>query len=94
MSSYIDENTKNVGLGMIQGTSDAIPLTVDPITLELRVEIIPINSGGTSIGTQNIDIDENTHQVAAAVTDDSNEDIIPLTVNEIVGLPCLRVDVI
>lgn len=92
--AYIDQNTKNIGLGMIHGTSDTTPLTIDPNTLELRIEIIPINSGGTSVGAQNVDIDENTHQVAAAITDDSDEDIVPLTVNEIVGFPCLRVDVI
>ena len=90
---YIDQNTKNVGLGMVHGTNTVLPLTVNDLD-ELRIEIIPINSGGSSIGSQNITIDENTHQVAAGVTDDSNEDIVPLTVNEIVGFPCVRADVI
>lgn len=91
--SYIDDNTKNVGLGMVHGSTDIIPITINANTLELRVEIIPINSGGTIISS-NIPIDENTHQISGAVTDDANETITPLTVNEIAGIPCLRVDVL
>lgn len=92
--SYIDQNTKNVGLGLIHGTDTVIPFTINPSTLELRVEIIPINSGGTIIAPQNINIDENSRNIGAGITEDSNESITPLTVNEIADFPCLRIDVL
>jgi len=42
--------------------------------------------------SENIRIDENTRQAAAAVTNDSNKTITTLTTDSIVGLPCLRVE--
>lgn len=90
----IDENTKNVGLGYIQGSDNVvIPLRVNPATNALLIEIIPVGSIGTAIAPRNIPIDENTKNVGAGVTDDSNENIIPLTVNFVDDFPCLRVDV-
>lgn len=94
MKNYIDQNTKNVGFGLVHGSDVSNTFTAVPADNMLRIEIIPVASAGSAIATRNINIDENTHQVAAAVTDDGNEFITPLTVTDIVGLPCLRVDVI
>lgn len=91
--SYIDQNTRNVGLGLVHGTDMVLPFTVTALN-ELRIEIIPINSGGTIVSHETIPIDENTRNVGAAVTDDANETITPLTINTIVDFPCLRVDVL
>lgn len=90
--NYIDQNTKNVGFGMIQGTKQVLPITVVPNTNELRIEIIPSSTAGSIIPTRNINLDENTHQITAAVTDDSQQEIIPLTVVEVVNVPCLRIE--
>lgn len=91
--SYIDENTKNVGLGKSRARSQAaVPLLVNPATGELLVEIIPITDDGTIITRLNIPIDENTHQVSGAITDDSDQTITPLTVEETKGVTCLRVE--
>lgn len=94
MKNYIDQNSKNVGFGLVHGSKTLNAFTVTPADNMLRIEIIPVSSAGSAIAPRNINIDENTHQVAAAVTDDGNELITPLTVTDIVGLPCLRVDVI
>lgn len=93
--TYIDENTKNVGLAKAPDVyPSVVPLSINPLTGELRVEVIPTGSDGTIISYENIPIDENTHQVAGAVTDDSNEDIVPLTVTDILGVNCLRIDIL
>lgn len=92
MPNTIDQNTKNVGLGYVQGTSDmVIPLTVNSSN-ELLIEVIPIGAPLSALVASRLHIDENTHQVAGAVTNDANETITPLTVDEIVGLPCVRIE--
>lgn len=91
--AYIDENTKNVGLGLVQGTSIVLPLRINTSD-ELLVEIIPVGSPLGNLNASGLKIDGNTKNVAGGVTDDLNQDITPLTVDEIVGLPCVRVEVI
>lgn len=88
----IDENSRSTGGGIIQGTRDTLPLFVNPSTGELLVEIIPTGTVGTAIAPRNINIDENSRNVGAGVTDDANLDIIPLTIAMHVDLPCLRIE--
>lgn len=88
----IDENSRNTGGGIIQGTRLTLPTFVNPNTGELLVEIIPTASDGTIINQRNLPIDENDRNCAGAVTDDSNETIYPLTVIEHANLPCLRIE--
>lgn len=90
----IDENTRNIGLGFVQGTkSITLPFQINS-SGELLIEVIPIGDPLSPLNASRIHLDENTHQIAAAVTNDSNETIIPLTVDIIVGLPCVRVELI
>lgn len=93
MEKYIDQNSRNVAIGLIQGTELTLPIAINPSN-ELLIEIIPVGSPLSAFNASNILIDENSRQVAGAITDDSNETITPLTVDEIVGLPCVRVEVI
>lgn len=86
----IDENTRNVGIGLIHGTTDTAPFKVNASNGKLRIEIVP-RSIGTGLKT-GIKIDENTRNVGAALTDDSSESITNLTVDEVVGFPCLRIE--
>ena len=87
-----DENSRQIGFGLEHGTENILPFLVDPATNELLIEIIPISSAGT-ITTANIDNDENSRQVGAGITDDSNQTITPITVDIINGLPCLRIEI-
>lgn len=87
----IDENTRNTGGGIIQGTDLTLPFFVNPITGELLVEIHP-SSAGTTIAPRNLNIDENHRNVAGAITNDANKSITPLTVNMHIDLPCLRIE--
>lgn len=89
----IDENTRSTGGGIIQGTRDTLPFFINPSTGELLVEIIPTAVAGTIINRNILNIDENYRNVGGGVTDDANEDIIPLTVVEHVDLPCLRIEI-
>ena len=92
MPNTIDQNTKNVGLGYVQGTLDMVlPLTINASN-ELLIEVIPVGNPLSALVASRIHLDENTHQIAGAVTDDANEIITPITVDEIVGLPCVRVE--
>jgi hypothetical protein len=92
MSNYIDQNMRNVGIAYIQGTDNmTIPLAISAIN-ELLIEVIPIPNPLSAFNASNIKIDENTKNVAGAVTDDSNQTIIPLTTDSIAGLPCVRVE--
>ena len=88
----IDNNTRNTGGGIIQGTDYTLPLFVNS-SGELLVEIIPTGTVGAIISPQNLPIDENGRNCAGAVTDDSNETIIPLTVAMHVDVPCLRIEI-
>lgn len=88
----IDENTRNTGGGIIQGTSLTLPFFTNPSTKELLVEIHPVNSDGTVINPRNLNIDENGRNVSGAITDDSNKYIIPLTCNMRQNLSCLRIE--
>lgn len=88
----IDENTRNTGGGIIQGTSQTLPIFINPSTGELLVEIIPANTDGTSIAPRNLAIDGNHRNIGGAITDDANEDIIPLTCSLRIDLPCLRIE--
>lgn len=90
----IGDNTREVGLGYVQGSNNVVlPFEFDDTTKELLIEVIPVGSPLSAlVADQKIFLDDNTHQIAAAVTNDSNEIITPLTVDEIVGLPCLRIE--
>lgn len=88
----IDENTRNTGGGSIYGTDMTLPIFVNPSTGELLIEIIPTSTAGTSINPRNINIDENNRNIGGAITDDSDENIIPLTTIDRVDLPCLRIE--
>ncbi len=87
----IDENTRNTGGGIIQGTRLTLPTFVNPITGELLVEIIPVASDGLPITPRNLNIDENHRNVGGAITDD-DELITPITVAVHIDLPCLRIE--
>ncbi len=87
-----DENTRYTGGGIIQGTSETLPLFINPSTGELLIEIIPTATDGTITSRKNLGIDGNGRSTAGAVTDDSNETIIPLTVVLRKDLPCLRIE--
>jgi hypothetical protein len=89
----IDENTRNTGGGIIQGTRETLPFFINPSTGELLVEIIPTAVAGTIINRNILNIDENNRNVGGGVTDDANEDIIPLTTVDHVDLPCLRIEI-
>ncbi len=89
----IDENTKGLLYGYVHGTAGMVlPARVNPANNKLLIEIIPVVSIGTIVPSQNIPIDENTKNVGAALTNDANLNIIPLTVDEIVGFPALRIE--
>lgn len=87
----IDQNSHVAGLGYTPDIDQVFPLLVNPATGELLVEIIPVASDGTAISTRNIPVDGNGRQASAAVLD-STEKIIPLTVDVIQNVNCLRID--
>ena len=92
IDAHIDQNTKATGIGLVQGTNDfTVPLHIDPMNNELLVEVIPCSPLSALVASR-IHLDDNTHQIAAAVTNDASEIITPLTVDLIVGLPCLRIE--
>lgn len=91
-SLFVDENDRNTGGGIIQGTRDTLPLFINPSTGELLVEIQPIGTDGIAISPRNLNIDENERNVGGAVTDDANKFIIPLTVSMHADVPCLRIE--
>lgn len=93
MENYIDQNSRNVGFGLIQGTDLTMPFAINASD-ELLIEIIPVGSPLSALNASGISIDGNGRQIAGAITDDINETITPLTVDEIVGLPCVRVEAI
>lgn len=88
----IDENNRNTLGGVIQGTNLTLPCFINPSTGELLVEIHTVTSDGTAISPRNLAIDENTRNTLGGITDDSNKNIIPLTANMHLDLPCLRID--
>ncbi len=93
-NARIDENTHQVGLGLVQGSIDTKSFAINTSN-ELLIEIIPVADIGTLAFTpENIRLDENTRQIAAGVSNDSNQDIIPLTVDLVIDLPCVRVEVL
>ena len=59
----IDNNTRNTGGGIIQGTDYTLPLFVNS-SGELLVEIIPTGTVGAIISPQNLPIDENGRNCA------------------------------
>lgn len=87
-----DGNTRYIGGGIIYGTDLILPLFVNPATGELLIEIIPTGSDGIITTRVNLGIDGNGRNTSGSVTDDSNETIIPLTVNMRSDLPCLRIE--
>lgn len=90
----IDKNTKNVGIGYVQGTHNhTMPFAISDIN-ELLIEIIPVATPLDPVNASRMKIDENTKNISGGVTDDSDETIIPLTVDTIVGLPCVRVEIV
>lgn len=94
MKSGIDANTKAVGRGMVQGTMDNIIPFSCTSDNKLLIEIIPVSDPLSNLVASRIHIDANTHQIGAGVTNDSNQTITPLTVDTIVTLPCLRIELI
>lgn len=89
----IDANTKNVGLGYVHGTGDMVlPLKVNPLNNKLRIEIVPLPIG-TGVVQGNIKIDANDRNIGAGVTNDSNQIITNLTADDVVGFPCLRIEI-
>ena len=89
----IDHNTKNVGLGYVQGTNNMVmPFAISSIN-ELLIEVIPIGVPLAPFNASNLKIDENTKSVSGGVTDDANQTITPLTTDTIVTLPCVRVEI-
>jgi len=93
----IDQNSRQTGLGYVQGTDRLVlPFSIDAVTNELFIEVIPVSDPLSPLVavSENIRIDENTRQAGAGITDDSNETITTLTTDDIVGLPCLRVEII
>lgn len=92
--SEIDQNSRQVGLGYVHGsTGTVLPFAVNASN-ELLIEIIPVGAPLGALAASGIHLDANSRQVAAAVTDDANETITPLTVDEISGLPLIRVELI
>ena len=92
MPHTIDENTRQTGLGYVQGTREMVlPFSINSSD-ELLIEVIPVGSPLSALVASRIHIDENTHQIAGAITDDASEIITPITVDEIVGLPCVRIE--
>jgi len=90
----IDQNTRQLGQGLIQGATLTLPFACNA-NGELLIEIIPVNSiGNLNASPENIPIDENTRQVGAAITDDVSETITPITVDLVVDFPCVRVEIV
>lgn len=90
----IDNNTKNVGLGYVVGTNNMVlPFNVNSLNGKLRIEIVP-RAIGTGLRSGNLSIDGNTKNVGGAITNDNSETITNLTCDEVVGFPCLRVELI
>lgn len=87
----IDQNNRNVGGGVIHGTTKTLPFFVNS-NGELLCEVVSFGSPGTITATQNLVIDENERNVGGAVTDDAAQRIVPLTVNMIAGVPALRIE--
>ena len=94
MENYIDGNSRNVGIGLITGTELTLPFSINDSTKELLIEVIPVGAPLSPLVASGIKIDGNGRQIAGAVTDDAFETITPVTVDEIVGLPCVRVEFI
>lgn len=91
----IDQNSRWVGLGYVEGTKNMVlPFSINPTNNKLLIEIIPRADPMDPLVaiSENIRIDENTRQAAAAITDDSNKTITTLTTDSIAGLPCIRVE--
>lgn len=94
MENYIDGNSRNVGIGLIHGTELTMPFAINDSSKELLIEVIPVGSPLSPLVPSGISIDGNGRQIAGAVTDDASETITPITVDEIVGFPCVRVEFI
>lgn len=89
----IDQNTKNVGIGYVQGTINlTMPFAINASD-ELLIEVIPVSSPLSPFNASNVKIDGNTKNVSAGVTNDSNQTIKPLTTDAHAGLPCVRVEI-
>jgi hypothetical protein len=76
MQAKRDENRTTVGLAY-DGDSTA-PIKLDPVTDALLVEIADTSSGGTITDTDRAKRDENYVPVLMAVTDDENENLVPI----------------
>ena len=93
MENYIDANSRNTAFGLIHGSQLTKEISMNDSTKRILIEVIPV-AALTPLVASGIAIDANGRQIAGAVTDDANETITPLTVDEIVGLPCIRVELI
>lgn len=92
----IDHNSRNVGLAYVQGTNNLVlPIAINPVNKKIRIEVVPRSIPHTAFAAgSRMKIDENSKNVAGAVTDDTDQTITPLTVNLIQDFPCLRVEII
>lgn len=94
MQNTIDDNTRNVGLGYVQGTDDMIlPFRCNAMG-ELLIEVIPIGSPLANLDATTMAIDDNTKNTHAGVSSANGQTIIPLTADVIVTLPCVRAEAI
>ena len=89
----IDDNSRAVAKGVYfdKKALHALPLTFNPITGALIIEIIP-----HAIGTLNVPsrmpVDDNSWNVDGGLTNDLNKTLLPLSVDLIAGFPLLRIE--
>lgn len=90
----IDANDRQIGLGYAPDISVIIqPLITETTSpYELHIEIIPVTSLSAGV-FPHIEIDGNSRWIGAGVRV-SPKIITGLTVDEIVGLPCLRIELV
>ena len=101
MAKTIDQNSRQVGLGFVQGTDTPSTVFANNLILpfsinssnELLIEVIPIAVPLDPFAAPaRMKIDQNSRQIGGAITDDSNKTITPVTVDLILTLPCVRVE--
>lgn len=90
----IDENTRNVGMGYSPLdpiiAKSVVPFYVNNLG-ELMIEIHAVSSDGTAISSHMME-DENARNTAGGVSTTDGKTIIPLTVDVLQGVSCLRVE--
>lgn len=92
--SVIDANSRGIGKGVQTDRENvAIPLSINPANGKLRMEIVPRSIGLSNVPNR-MPIDANSYNVAGALTNDSDKTLTPLSVDLILGTPCLRIEII